>query len=772
MCQPCIRRLNASYDFKKQCILSAQTWKAYLELLNESQKKSEAQVGSENNSTEKEGEKKQNAFIRVVPNQKFVKLYVGPQTGQNQTSFQNVFLNIIPTSALKTQESNTTATISPLVIQPNVKDNNRNVFLNINNTFQRFIPVTTAEKDGKEGKKEDVNVTKILTEAKTEELSVEIDPTDFGCMSEDSPQQPASSNDNNVEKDWEEVIQGTKIQTIDTVPSLVPINSDSPNFNKSPYVPIVPKPSSFSPNDEEKYDFFNGGHFLTPNESVSKVTELNLTCELCERMFENMKQLRSHFKQFHLGKFPYKCDFCYAEFANRNAYNFHLETHNCPEDTFLANESLTLKDFPTNDTSATQLILNTQNSDVEMQNIGNKSENDEPETHTCDVCSMVFQSANGLVRHKVRKHNQKTKKKYFIKGMKNARCDICNRDFSTQSYLQIHLKLHEKKGPNYRGKIFRNKYVHQQPQQNGNNITESHIDDVIDITKDEQENGDIIEIRDPLSVEEDDETELEDIPKALKLKINLRKMQSMEIDDDDDEEDDECNISKAAFSDISLECEQYLLEQQNETNTTQTDYDCNTCKRSFENKSDLKRFLNSLHSKSLQFKCHLCDSSFCEIINLTKHLETHYTSASCTICQKMFSDENEIAIHNNFHENRSNWQCSVCYFVNNEIKSLKEHITEHENKISYRCHFCNEEFVVSQDLSKHIDTHDGSHCCNDCDQNFGYQHEKDIHDFVVHNKDRYSCEICKKSYKTSHDLVRHKNLHKYHPHLLHNEVNA
>lgn len=37
--------------------------------------------------------------------------------------------------------------------------------------------------------------------------------------------------------------------------------------------------------------------------------------------------------------------------------------------------------------------------------------------------------------------------------MKNAKCDICNREFSTQSYLQLHIKLHYRKS-DYRLKVF------------------------------------------------------------------------------------------------------------------------------------------------------------------------------------------------------------------------------------------------------------------------------------------------------------------------------
>lgn len=40
-----------------------------------------------------------------------------------------------------------------------------------------------------------------------------------------------------------------------------------------------------------------------------------------------------------------------------------------------------------------------------------------------------------------------------MKGKKNAKCDICNREFSTQSYLQLHIKLHYRKS-DYRLKVF------------------------------------------------------------------------------------------------------------------------------------------------------------------------------------------------------------------------------------------------------------------------------------------------------------------------------
>lgn len=845
MCQPCIRRLNSSYEFKKQCVVSAQTWKTYLELLNESQKKISTQVSvnvsrqdvsqetvNDYLELQKEEDKnKHNAYIRVVPNQKLFKLFVGPQTSQN--SFQNVFLNLIPSNTVKSVQDNN---VNRFVMQnPNIKDANRNVFLNINNTFQRFIPMPQNKeiKSVRNQRMGDVNVSKILTETKTEELSVEIDPTDFGCMSEDSPVHHVGES--LAERDWDELISVTKIPaaTEVSVPRLVPLNktelikeetvevgvSKSNNVVNN-YVPILPKPNTFANNEitnEEKYEFFNGGHFLTPKDCLTDIKQLSYTCEICDRIFDTLKVLRHHIKQFHLGKFPYKCDFCFSEFATRSTYDIHREKHKSPADTFLIKETLTLQDFPA-DVVIQPAPPPPSNSDV--QNSDTKSENEDSGIveHACNICNNVFQSANGLVRHKVRKHNQKTKKKYFVKGMKNARCDICNRDFSTQSYLQLHKKLHLRKGPNYRGKIFKNKYAHTKSTQNGDAGDDSHAENITEPTTDStdvqenEENEQLLEDEEEPStrVNENVETCLSkpDHSRSLKIKINLKNLKrcSESMDEDsspqsaeeidlememqnseyvEEQEPGDClaNINEASFQDISLECEEYLLYQQQNSvkGVDDTDFgtvlqhtetlkaNCICCKKSFGEKSNLKRYLKNIHIKSKQYKCHLCSNTFYEVYHLTKHLKIHFKSGSCTICQKMFSSEVEMEEHNKYsHNNSAFWECGVCYVVFKDTVKLKEHMLEHDSSLIYCCHLCGDEFKMCEDLSRHVAEHRGLYFCKLCQKRFGYEHEKNIHDSSIHEKNRHLCDLCNKSYKSQQEVTRHSNLHQYHSHLLHN----
>lgn len=351
-----------------------------------------------------------NAYM-MLPNQKYIKIVVTPQT---QSSFQNVFLNVVPTTTI--------SPISPITVDS--KDTNQNVFLNLNNTFQKFVPVSTSKADDQ-----------IITEGKSEELSVEIDPTDFG-LGDDGNSDTEEDTENGV-NDWEDVISAMKIASCS--------NGTTPNGKQTDslktygnFVPILPKQTP-----EEKMDFSNSGeHFLS-----SRLYPSDFACESCQKQFSSRLALRHHIKDFHMGKYPFKCEYCSNEFLLRVEYEACIKYHKSESD------SLTLNDFKN---ESDPLALET---DQETKT--------EPTELVCDICHRPFNSPSGLLRHKVRKHNQKSKKKYFIKGMKNAKCDICNREFSTQSYMQLHRKLHLRDDMGYKYKVFgKSRYFPEEKKEN------------------------------------------------------------------------------------------------------------------------------------------------------------------------------------------------------------------------------------------------------------------------------------------------------------------
>lgn len=437
MCHPCIKRLNIAYSFRKQCIQSAGVLKNYVELVKKSQEKeSPNPVKPESILSTPSG-----AYM-LLPNQKYVKILVGPQN-QGSNSFQNVFLNLIPATTLTPVASPSTPGDAKTT---KTKDTNQNVFLNLNNTFQKFIPVshstasTTISPNVEVTKKIvptpikspppltipsknlNVNVNQLLTESKSEEVSVEIDPTVFGLECEDED----DSNDDEEINDYDEVISSAKITLKDFKPNGEKIQNGKEDMK---FVPILPKQEDF---------LTSGQHFLFGPSSNA----LDFACESCQKCFASKRLLKVHINQFHLGKLPFKCEFCYVEYVTRVEYENCRRNHHTDSDAL--HKSLTLEDFANSSQNSDTSLLEEEGSFV-------GSENGE---YFCDVCHRPFNSSTGLLRHKVRKHNQKTRKKYFIKGMKNARCDICNREFSTQSYMQLHRKLHLRDDIGYKYKVF------------------------------------------------------------------------------------------------------------------------------------------------------------------------------------------------------------------------------------------------------------------------------------------------------------------------------
>ncbi|KAH1013553.1 hypothetical protein HUJ04_002532 [Dendroctonus ponderosae] len=506
LCHPCIKRLNIAYGFKKQCMQSAGVLKNYVELVKESQKKNESQstINTENSATP-------GGSYMLLPNQKYVKILVGSQnqsTTGKTNSFQNVFLNLVPSTTISSVSSGSETGAE------NSKDTNQNVFLNLNNTFQKFIPISPAEspplKNNEASKRSresllkanvnNVNVNDLLTESKAEEMSVEIDPTSFLSVEHDNPS--SSDGDSRNDCDWDEMI--TK-QKLDYMQAKSKANGSTSKYRDSTnFVPILPK---------DDYQMYSGGHFLSSSSDQS-----DISCESCQRSFHTLRLLKQHLKQFHLGKLPFKCDYCYAEFLRRSDYESCLYRHK--KDQEVQNTSLTLKDFTgnssyENDALSISIIAGTP-ADQNLE----PNENGE---YVCEVCKRIFNSSAGLLRHRVRKHNQKNRKKYFIKGMKNARCDICKREFSTQSYMQLHRKLHLREDGGYKYKVQgRSKYKNIEGEEEEKDEAAKQE---IDIESKENESETVNVTSDgPLAVKEDQnesdsetDSEPEHSPKKQKL---------------------------------------------------------------------------------------------------------------------------------------------------------------------------------------------------------------------------------------------------------------
>lgn len=411
ICEQCIIRLNIAYEFKKQCIRShdaiqkcIQTQRLYSGIQEQEIKdpvNKHAKVAIPNLNI-KNGQITSLAPVKIMPKSDSYPAYTNIIVANSQTkSFQNVFLNLIPTSML-----NIASTTSSNVSQNSIVTTKPIL------QIPRLTSFKTKDRKKVEEKK-DVDVAKLLNESKSEELSVEVDPLVF-----DTQESVAA----NQIDDWEDIISTQIVSQKNDVKEEKPGNVSA----------------SAEAAYDDKMDFFNSGHFLFQDSAAGgNVVISSVQCEACGAPFGDVKSLRTHIRVNHSGDFPHKCAFCSEEFAVKKHFDSHVRKHEMEQ-------VLTLKDFP-------------EEQDQQSVNKSADSSDDAP-LYECLPCERVFNTEQGLTLHNSRRHKDsqqtKDKKTYFIKGKKSAQCDICQRMFSTHSYLIQHKKLHERglqrrgRGPN------------------------------------------------------------------------------------------------------------------------------------------------------------------------------------------------------------------------------------------------------------------------------------------------------------------------------------
>lgn len=159
---------------------------------------------------------------------------------------------------------------------------------------------------------------------------------------------------------------------------------------------------------------------------------------------------------------------------------------------------------------------------------------------------------------------------------------------------------------------------------------------------------------------------------------------------------------------------------------------CGICKKGFGKKSDLRTHMRS-HSDSKPFKCSKCNNCYKSLSNLNQHLKVHSSNGvlECTICKKKFTRQDCLTDHLNQHTGNKPYKCTSCWKtfanrINFNIhmkrhngtlkktpcpicgklfsKGLKDHLTSHSGQKPYSCKQCLAVFTVKSSLNKHLKT--------------------------------------------------------------------
>ncbi|GJQ83841.1 hypothetical protein Trydic_g5699 [Trypoxylus dichotomus] len=465
-------------------------------------------------------------------------------------------------------------------------------------------------------------------------------------------------------------------------------------------------------NCEVDPDLYDVDHFLVP---PVQVTTPNIECKICGYSYITYKQLRKHFNLVHDGNLPYSCSFCFASFLVEDQYDKHMKTHVDIYDDGVAESSITLDDF---------VKPNQTNTTVQ----GNTAEDFE-----CFKCSELFLSFESYSEHITDVHKLRKPKRDFIKGMKKAMCPICNKDLSTQSYLNKHMRLMHPSGEQEQitNKVAQQKVVKKvtcnicQKEFCTQWYLQHHM-------KTHEQNGNTDE-----QVEGD---------AAKKDTINI-------ISEDSNSSDVQSSDDLKTMDNNNINANDKLKKGNLIMASSEERVKCRFCEKLFP-KSILRRHMNIKHINSTRYKCHLCGDQF-DAFHLVRHLKGHYSSLSCSVCRKIFSSIPDITTHmSDAHTEPKPITCEVCSASFDDIPELRMHMEKHLSDIVYKCHRCEEEFAECRLLIKHVREHDGMKTCDNC-KRYYYSEEEFLAHKPACDEGNHKCDVCQKGFLLKHALKVH-----------------
>ena len=194
--------------------------------------------------------------------------------------------------------------------------------------------------------------------------------------------------------------------------------------------------------------------------------------------------------------------------------------------------------------------------------------------------------------------------------------------------------------------------------------------------------------------------------------------------------------------------------------------ECLTCKKTFYNKTNLKRHENIHVENPPDFHCDICDKKFSRKDNLFQHRErvhklfninidamkpeSQQSSFQCKMCSADFGPNQDALVNhilNKVCQKRGDFlevneegriECNICDKTYTEMNSLKKHIrSKHQpGNPSVSCDLCGKIYADMSSLTRHMNATHGSakkeNICEKCGVKFTRRHTLARHMRVLH----------------------------------------
>ncbi|XP_039493817.2 uncharacterized protein LOC120453260 [Drosophila santomea] len=195
---------------------------------------------------------------------------------------------------------------------------------------------------------------------------------------------------------------------------------------------------------------------------------------------------------------------------------------------------------------------------------------------------------------------------------------------------------------------------------------------------------------------------------------------------------------------------------------------CPYCCDRFVHANSLRRHIRLAHSDKFDYaepmECPMCKQIFAKT-SIKAHMATHSTEPQydCAICSKSFSTKWNLKIHSWVHANRTAkpFKCEYCPKAFVRELDFKNHINAHKQIKPYTCEYCGCKFIRKYNYMRHRREHHGTKkfTCDQCDKSF-HRHYYLIEHRRMHTGERpFTCTICGKSSTTKTNHNKHLKIH-------------
>ena len=232
--------------------------------------------------------------------------------------------------------------------------------------------------------------------------------------------------------------------------------------------------------------------------------------------------------------------------------------------------------------------------------------------------------------------------------------------------------------------------------------------------------------------------------------------------------------AKINYNEAVLESKNDPLNQIGSESSSDEEYDCEFCEKSFSKEEKLmkhilkiheghKDHIQTIHEEILEPNSDPLNQSDDEIeINLPNDWK-------CDFCGKSFSRKYINKHIRTVHEGQKDHKCKSCGELFTRPESLKRHIHNiHEGRKDYKCELCGRSFSQSGIMKVHMKTHEGQTeikqyeelirdwKCEHCSKSYSRADHLRSHIKTVHaDQNDFKCDFCEKSFTRADNLRIH-----------------